>query len=71
MAASVVDREVVRNEVIRLLPELLEDEAVRQKLFAVLAMEAVTQPSALGELTGLRAFLRQELDRVAEDRDMV
>jgi citrate lyase gamma subunit len=56
-----------RATLLRLLPDLLGDEAVRQKLFAVLALEAVSKPGALGELTGLRAFLRRELSRVAED----
>jgi hypothetical protein len=56
-----------RATLLRLLPDLLGDEAVRQKLFAVLALEAVSKPGALGELTGLRSFLKRELARVAED----
>jgi hypothetical protein len=57
----------LRSGVLRLLPELLNDEAVRHSLFAVLALEAVSKPGALGELTGLRAFLRRELSRAAEE----
>jgi len=57
----------LRSAVLRLLPDLLGDEAVRHRLFAVLALEAVSKPGALGELTGLRAFLRRELSRVAEE----
>lgn len=61
-------REALREE----LPELLRDEEVRQALFAVFATEAVARPSALGELTGLRHFLRQELERVRDElRDEV
>ncbi|HEX3132227.1 MAG TPA: hypothetical protein VHX44_01450, partial [Planctomycetota bacterium] len=56
----------LRSGVLRLLPELLNDDAVRHSLFAVLALEAVSKPGALGELTGLRAFLRRELSRAAE-----
>jgi hypothetical protein len=46
---------------------MLSDDTVRQSLFAVLAMEAVSKPGALGELTGLRAFLRRELAHAAEE----
>ena len=51
----------MRQILIRLLPEVLRDERVRQPLLALIALEAVGNPGALGELTGLRAFLRREL----------
>lgn len=57
----------LRSGVLRLLPELLNDEAVRHSLFTVLALEAVSKPGALGELTGLRSFLRRELSRAADE----
>lgn len=44
-----------------LLPELLRDPAVRQQILGVVAVEAVTNPGALGELTGIRAFIRAEI----------
>jgi hypothetical protein len=56
-----------RATLLRLLPELLADEGVRQSLFTVLALEAVSKPGALGELTGLRAFLKRELSHAAEE----
>ena len=51
----------------RLLPDLLNDESVRRSLFAVMAMEAVSKPGVMAELTGLRAFLKRELSHAAED----
>jgi hypothetical protein len=57
----------LRANVVRLLPSLLEDEAVRQQLFAVLALEAISKPGALAELTGLRSFLKRELNSAAEE----
>jgi hypothetical protein len=57
----------LRAAVLRLLPELLADETVRRSLFAVLALEAVSKPGVLGELTGLRAFLKRELGHAAEE----
>ena len=56
-----------RATLLRLLPTVLGDDTVRQSLFAVLALEAVSKPGALGELTGLRAFLRRELAHAAEE----
>ncbi len=51
----------MRQTLVRLLPEVLRDERVRQPLLALIALEAVGNPGALGELTGLRSFLRREL----------
>jgi hypothetical protein len=51
----------------RLLPDLLNDESVRRSLFAVMALEAVSKPGVMAELTGLRAFLKRELAHAAED----
>ena len=52
--------------VVRALPAALQDEAVRCELFAVLALEATAKPGALGELTGLRRFLKRELHTLAD-----
>lgn len=53
--------------VARALPAALQDEAVRTELFAVLALEATARPGALGELTGLRRFLKRELQAMADE----
>lgn len=52
--------------VTRILPAAFQDETVRTELFAVLALEAAGRPSALGELTGLRRYLKRELQAVTE-----
>ncbi len=51
---------------LQLLPDLLRDESVKQALFASLAIETVTKPSVLGSLTGLREFIRKELQATQE-----
>lgn len=61
---ATLDEDDVRRMVRRMLPELLAEEPVKQKLFLILAVEAITRPSALGELTGLRRFLSEELERI-------
>ncbi len=50
-----------------LLPGVLAEEPVRRALFSLICLEAVASPGALGELSGLRAFLRRELALAAED----
>ncbi len=66
-AAGVADpgprNDDLRARLIELLPELLEEEEIKQQIFGIVAMEAATNPSALGELTGIRNFLRKELER--------
>lgn len=57
----------LKQQLVRLLPEALRDHQVQQAVFALLALEAVAHPGALGELTGLRAFLRRELKLIAGD----
>ncbi len=46
----------------RQLPELLQEPEVRTRLLGMIAVEAVSNPGVLGELTGLRAFLRSEIE---------
>ncbi|GDY12164.1 hypothetical protein LBMAG53_10420 [Planctomycetota bacterium] len=58
--------EELRRGLVRVLPAVLGDPAVAQRLFALLAMEAVANPGALADLTGLRAFLRAELAMARE-----
>lgn len=50
----------------RALPQALQDDGVRTELFAVLALEAGGKPGVLGEMTGLRRFLKRELQLAAE-----
>jgi hypothetical protein len=47
----------------RALGEWLAEEPARTAILAVVATEAVMNPGALAELTGLRAFLRGEVER--------
>ena len=66
-ATSPIDRYVASDERIRgiiqeQLLDLLETPAVQQKIFAMLALEAAVNPSALSELTGVRAFLKAEIE---------
>ncbi len=56
--------------VARVLPQALQDESVRTELFAVLALEAAGKPGALGELTGLRRYLKRELQATASQLGM-
>lgn len=56
--------------VARVLPQALQDESVRTELFAVLALEAAGKPGVLGELTGLRRFLKRELQATASQFGM-
>ncbi len=56
--------------VARVLPQALQDESVRTELFAVLALEAAGKPGALGELTGLRRYLKRELQAAANQLGM-
>jgi hypothetical protein len=51
--------------VARVLPQALQDETVRTELFAILALEAAGKPGVLGELTGLRRYLKRELQAAA------
>ena len=68
-AKHAVSDERIRAIIQEQLLELLDSETVQQKLFAVLALEVAVNPSALAELTGVRAFLKSELERVAKQDD--
>ena len=57
-----MNKEEIKVLLREMLPSLLEDEEIKQALFASLAIEMVTKPSVLGSLSGLRAFIQQELD---------
>ena len=64
-----VNRAVVSNlrgQLTKLLPEVIKEPAVSQQIFSLIALEAVSHPGVLGELTGLRAFLRRELKAAVE-----
>ena len=51
----------LRAAITRSMPDLLQDHAIRQQILGVVAVEAVANPGALGELTGIRAFIRAEV----------
>ena len=57
-----MNKEEIKALLREMLPSLLEDEEIKQALFASLAIEMVTKPSVLGSLSGLRAFIQQELE---------
>ncbi|MFM2092388.1 MAG: hypothetical protein RLZZ127_2877, partial [Planctomycetota bacterium] len=54
---------VAGEDLKRALAEWLRSEPARTAILAVVATEAVMNPGALAELTGLRAFLRAEVER--------
>lgn len=64
-AAPPAEADLVRA-LVQALPQALQDETVRTELFAVLALEAAGKPGVLGELTGLRRYLKRELQAAAE-----
>ncbi len=51
----------LRAAITRSMPDMLQDPAIRQQILGVVAVEAVANPGALGELTGIRAFIRAEV----------
>lgn len=52
-----------RDELVR----LLQDPGVRQQVLGIVAVEALGNPGALGELTGIRAFIRAEVRKAAQE----
>ena len=58
----------LRNRLVALMPALMSDERVRQALFATLATEIVRQGSALGELTGLRRYIQEEMQSLLSEQ---
>ena len=46
----------------------LRDPVIRQHILGVVAVEALSNPGALGELTGLRAFI---LDEIRKAKHMI
>lgn len=57
----------LRAAITRSMPEMLQDPAIRQQILGVVAVEAVANPGALGELTGIRAFIRAEVRHAHEE----
>ncbi len=49
------------------LVRLLQEPGVRQQILGIVAVEALTNPGALGELTGIRAFIRAEVRKAAQE----
>ena len=65
-SGQIPQQDQAKEALLHLLPDLLRDESVKQALFASLAVETVTKPSVLGSLTGLRDFIRKELQATQE-----
>ena len=59
VASTNPDREAVLHQ--------LADHQVRQRILGLVAVEVVANPGALGELTGIRAFIRREIRQAAEE----
>lgn len=51
----------LRAAITRSMPDMMKDPAIRQQILGVVAVEAMANPGALGELTGIRAFIRAEV----------
>jgi hypothetical protein len=49
------------GELRSLLVDLLQSPEIRQVVLKIVAVEAIANPGPLTELTGLRAFIRQEV----------
>ena len=61
-----VSDERIRGIIQEQVLEVLDSPAVQQKLFAMLALETAVNPSALSEMTGIRAFLKVEIERMIQ-----
>lgn len=58
----------LRAAITRSMPDMLHDPAIRQQILGVVAVEAIANPGALGELTGIRAFIRAEVGQARLDK---
>ena len=67
-ADHAVSDERIRGIIQEQLLAALDSPAVQQKIFAMLALEAAVNPSALAELSGVRAFLKSEMERILKQR---
>jgi hypothetical protein len=67
-ADHAVGDERIRRIIQEQLLAALDSPAVQQKIFAMLALEVAVNPSALAELSGVRAFLKSEMERILKQR---
>ncbi|NRA36878.1 MAG: hypothetical protein HRU15_01955 [Planctomycetes bacterium] len=61
-----IDKKQLKHYLRDALPELLQEDDIKQAIFAALAVEVLCKPSVLGSMTGLRDYMRQELLSVQE-----
>ncbi len=62
---------VLQAALIRMLPRVLGEPAVANRIFSLICLEAIDHPGALGEVTGLRTFLRKELAAIRNAHESV
>jgi len=55
------------ERLVQLFPTVVQDPSVRQRLFELIAIESVSRPGVLAELTGMRRLMRRELEAVAQE----
>lgn len=55
------DPTMLRHQLRALLPEMLQDETIKQHLFAVLAYEMIVNPGIVGELAGIRHYIDERI----------
>ncbi len=65
------DDAALHAALVRLLPAVLGEPAVANRIFSLICLEAIDHPGALGEVTGLRAFLRKELTAMRNAHESV
>lgn len=65
-AGAAIDDAMLSERVLRLLPAVLAAAEVRNRILALVATEAL-QPGALGELSGIRAFIRTEIRQASAE----
>jgi hypothetical protein len=53
--------EQLKTEVGSILPDLLSSSEIQSIIVATVAMQAISAPGALGDLTGLRSWLKEEI----------
>ena len=59
--------EALREQVKGMLPELLTDGQVQSIIISTVAMQAISQPGALGDFSGMRSWLKEEMKRTIQE----
>ena len=59
--------EQLKETLTQMLPDLLSTDTVQSVIMATVAMHAVMEPGALGDLTGLRTFLQDQIQKAIQE----